>query len=256
MARTLRKPEIINMARRDGKVTVDGLVDHFGVTPQTIRRDLSELADDGRLDRVHGGAVLPSSTTNIGYSDRRELNLGAKFDIAKQCAQRIPNDSSLFLNIGTTTEAVAKELLNHEGLLVVTNNINVAIILSENPKIDVVVTGGSLRRSDGGLIGYLAEQTIEQFRFDYGIIGCSALTSQGDILDFDIQEVGVSKTIIKHCKEIFLVADASKFERDAPVLIGTLGDVDVFFSDKPVALECKRICDQNSTQIRYPDQYG
>nr|WP_306196424.1 DeoR/GlpR family DNA-binding transcription regulator [Ruegeria sp. 2205SS24-7] len=254
MARTLRKPEIISMARRDGRVTVEGLVGHFGVTPQTIRRDLSELADDGHLDRIHGGAVLPSSTTNIGYSDRRELNLSAKFDIAKLCAQNIPNDCSLFLNIGTTTEAVANELLNHEGLLVVTNNINVALILSENPKVDVVVTGGSLRRSDGGLIGYLAEQTIEQFRFDYGIIGCSALTHTGDILDFDIQEVRVSKTIIKHCKEVFLVADTSKFERDAPVLIGSLADIDVFFSDQPVDPMCKRVCDQNSTLIRHPGQ--
>lgn len=254
MARTLRKPEIISMARRDGKVTVDDLVDHFGVTPQTIRRDLSELSDDGRLDRVHGGAVLPSTTANIGYSDRRELNQRSKFDIAKLCAQHIPNDCSVFLNIGTTTEAVASELLNHEGLLVVTNNINVAVILSENTKIDVVVTGGSLRRSDGGLIGYLAEKSIEQFRFDYGVIGCSALTQQGDMLDFDIQEVGVSKTIIRHCKETFLVADTSKFERDAPVLIGSLADIDVFFAEKSLTPEFEEVCQQSSTQIRYPGQ--
>ena len=113
MVQTLRKPEIINIARREGLVTVEGLVSHFGVTPQTIRRDLTELADSGQLERVHGGAILPSTTANIGYSERRELNNSAKVDIARACAREIPNDCAIFLNIGTTTEAVAAELLHH-----------------------------------------------------------------------------------------------------------------------------------------------
>jgi len=188
MVQTLRKPEIVNIARREGMVTVDGLVQHFGVTPQTIRRDLTELADSGQLDRVHGGAILPSKVVNIGYNERRELNQATKVDIARLCAKQIPNDCSVFLNIGTTTETVAVELLNHQGLLVVTNNLNIANILSASSEIDVVVTGGHLRRADGGLIGEFAKSTIQQFRFDYAVIGCSALHECGDILDFDIQE--------------------------------------------------------------------
>jgi len=116
MAVTFRKPEIIAIARREGLVTVDGLVDHFGVTPQTIRRDLTELADAGQLERVHGGAILPSTTVNIAYQERRQLNQTSKVDIARSCAKHIPNDCSIFLNIGTSTEAVAMELLNHKGL--------------------------------------------------------------------------------------------------------------------------------------------
>lgn len=250
MVQTLRKPEIIDMARREGKVTVDGLVAYFGVTPQTIRRDLTELAESGQLERVHGGAILPSTTVNIGYSERRQLNQTAKVDIARICAAEIPNDCSVFLNIGTTTEAVAAELLQHEGLLVVTNNVNIAVILSANTNIEVVLTGGNLRRTDGGLIGDLATSTICQFRFDYAVIGCSALHSDGDILDFDFQEVGVSQAIIRRSDQVFLVADTSKFERKAPDKIASVEDIDTFFTDKPPPQSCREVCARAGTEVR------
>lgn len=250
MVQALRKPEIINIARRQGVVTVDGLVSHFGVTAQTIRRDLTELAEAGKLERVHGGAVLPSKTTNIGYSERRALNQPAKVDIARACAAQIPNDCTVFLNIGTTTEAVATELARHQGLVVVTNNINIAMILSGNDAVDVIVTGGNLRRSDGGLIGDLATQTIRQFRFDYAVIGCSALRDDGEILDFDFLEVGVSKEIINRSENVFLVADASKFDRKAPAKIASLASIDVFFTDKPPPARAKDVCRSAGTRIQ------
>lgn len=249
MVQALRKPEIVSIARREGLVTVDGLVEHFGVTPQTIRRDLTELSEAGQLERIHGGAILPSKTTNIGYNERRALNQPAKVDIARACAAEIPNDCTLFLNIGTTTEAVAAELMGHEGLLVVTNNINIAVILSENEAINVIVTGGNLRRSDGGLIGDLATQTIGQFRFDYAIIGCSALHEDGEILDFDFLEVGVSKEIINRSECVFLVADASKFDRKAPAKIASMASVDLFVTDKTPPEITRSVCQATGTRI-------
>jgi DeoR family glycerol-3-phosphate regulon repressor len=249
MAQIRRQPEIIRIARREGLVTVDGLAEHFGVTLQTIRRDLTELAEAGKLERVHGGATLPSATANIGYDERRELNQAAKVDIARACAREIPNDCSVFLNIGTTTEAVASELMHHEGLLVVTNNINIAMILSEHDRIEVVVTGGNLRRADGGLIGDLAKDTIGQFRFDYAVIGCSALHETGEILDFDVHEVGVSKEIISRSDTVFLAADASKFERKAPARIASLADVDVFFTDRAPPERATRLCEAAQTRL-------
>ncbi|CTQ51219.1 DeoR/GlpR family DNA-binding transcription regulator [Jannaschia donghaensis] len=251
MVQTLRKPEIINMARREGVVTVDGLVKHFGVTPQTIRRDLTELSDSGELERVHGGAILPSTTTAIGYSERRELNQATKVDIARLCARQIPNDCSVFLNIGTTTEAVAVELLRHQGLLVVTNNMNIANILSANADAQVIVTGGNLRRSDGGLVGDFAKATIEQLRFDYAVIGCSALRDDGDILDFDLQEVGVSRTIIQHSETVLLASDSSKFDRKAPVRVASIADVDVFVTDRGLPPACADFCATAGTQVLY-----
>ena len=104
---TPRQSDILNRVRSDGRVMVEELAETFGVTVQTIRRDLTELCDARLLDRIHGGAVLPSGVTNIGYEDRRRLNADAKEAIARACAAEIPDGASLFLNIGTTTEAVA-----------------------------------------------------------------------------------------------------------------------------------------------------
>ena len=256
MAQTVRKPEIVSIARRDGKVTVDGLVERFNVTAQTIRRDLTELAEEGQLERVHGGAILPSKTTNIGYRERRDLNQSAKVDIARACAQEIPNDCTVFLNIGTTTEAVAAELAQHEGLLIVTNNINIATALSDASGIDVVVTGGNLRRSDGGLIGDLAKQTIAQFRFDYAVIGCSALHEDGEILDYDFLEVGVSKEIIGRSEHVFLVADHTKFGRKAPARIASFASVDVFFTDEAPPAATIEMCRVSKTRIAVAPKAG
>lgn len=249
MSQTIRQPEILDIARREGKVTVEGLAGYFGVTLQTIRRDLAELSEAGRLERVHGGAVLPSSTTNIGYEDRRGLNAEAKSAIAVSCAAEIPNDCSVFLNIGTSTEAVAEKMLNHRNLLVVTNNMNVANILAQNPACEVVVTGGALRRSDGGLIGDLTTTTIRQFKFDLAVIGCSALDEEGDLLDFDMQEVGVTRTILQQSRRTFLVADHSKFRRKAPIRVASLGDLDAFFTDAEMPRHLVDRCHEMEVQL-------
>ena len=249
MNQAFRRPEIVEILRRDGKVTVDGLAEHFGVTLQTIRRDLSDLAEAGQIERVHGGAIPPSGTHNIGYEERRSLNHRAKAAIARCCAEQIPENASIFLNIGTSTEAVAKALMGHRNLLVVTNNMNVANILAANSDCEIIVTGGSLRRSDGGLVGKLASETIEQFKFDLAVVGCSAIDPQGDMLDFDIQEVGVSQAILRQSRRSFLVADHSKFHRTAPARIASLARVDCFFTDKGLGGDLEAKCEAWGTEV-------
>lgn len=249
MSQTFRHPEILEIARREGKVTVERLAGHFGVTLQTIRRDLSELAELGRLERVHGGAVLPSGTTNIAYDERRSLNHDAKAAIARACAARIPEDAAIFLNIGTSTEAVARELLRHRNLLVVTNNIHVSNILMANPDCEIIVTGGSLRRADGGLVGKVAADTIGAFKFDLAVIGCSAIDPDGDLLDFDIHEVGVSQAVLRQSRRAFLVADHSKLKRSAPARIASLADIDAMFTDAPLPQPLAEACRAWRTEV-------
>jgi len=249
MSQAIRFPEILSIARRDGRVTVEDLAHRFGVTVQTIRRDLSDLADAGRLERVHGGAILPSGTANVTYEDRRLLHREEKAAIARACADEIPHDCSVFLNIGTSTEAVAAELLTHKNLLVVTNNMNVANILGTSTEAEVIVTGGTLRRSDGGLIGPVAVETIRRFKFDVAVIGCSALDEEGDILDFDIQEVGVSQAIIARARRSFLVADHWKFQRSAPARIASLADLDAVVTDRPLPGDLTDRCRDWGTRV-------
>ncbi|EAU42713.1 probable glycerol-3-phosphate regulon repressor [Fulvimarina pelagi HTCC2506] len=239
----MRHPEILEIARVEGKVSVEDLAERFEVTAQTIRRDLSELCDSGQLKRVHGGAILASGVANIGYEARRALNADAKARIGRAAAAAIPNGSSIFMNIGTSTEAVAREMLHHRDLLVMTNNLNIANILAANGNCEVIVAGGTLRRSDGGIVGSMTNRMVEQFKFDLAIIGCSALDDDGDILDFDVQEVGVSQAALQRARNVILVADASKFERNAPACIASLEAVDVFYTDaslsEPLLAKCR-----------------
>jgi len=228
-----RKEQILERVRRLGYVAVEALSSELGVTPQTIRRDINELCEQNLLQRYHGGAGLPSSVVNADYSDRQVMNLAAKRRIARLVARAIPNRSSLFINIGTTTEAVAGALLEHVELRVVTNNLHVASLLSANPSFEVIITGGLVRSRDRGVVGEAALDLIRQFRVDYGIIGISGIDLDGALLDFDYREVRVAQAIIENSREVLLVADHSKFGRNAMVRLGDIGQIDALFTDQP-----------------------
>ncbi|MEM5519620.1 DeoR/GlpR family DNA-binding transcription regulator [Sulfitobacter sp. AS59] len=249
MVSNFRQKEILELARKDGRVTVDGLALQYDVTVQTIRRDLSDLAETGQLERVHGGAVVPSGVVNIIYEERRRLNDAGKKAIGVRCAQAIPAGASVFMNIGTTTEAVARELLNHENLLVVTNNLNIANILAANHSCEIILAGGVLRRADGGIVGGMTVEMVKQFKFDYSILGCSAIDADGDILDYDGQEIMVSSTAIQRSRKVMVVADHLKFQRTAPLAIATLGDADVLFTDGALSPELEAHCAAWETEV-------
>ncbi len=219
-------------ARAQGRVAATRMADVLGVTVQTVRRDLRHLCASGMLERTHGGAVLPLGARNIGYEDRRSVNREAKLAIARKAAGLIPDGASVFLNIGTTTEAVARALWGHTDLMVVTNNLNVANILADVRGCEVIVAGGRLRRADGGLVGDLAAIAIERFEVDIAVLGASAISPQGYLLDFDPEEVRVSQAILRAARRAMVVADASKLSRKAPVRIAQLTDVADFVTDR------------------------
>lgn len=245
----VRQTEILTMLRKDGRVEVEALASYFKVTLQTIRRDLNELGDAKQVVRIHGGAMVASGVANISYEARQHVAHDLKQLIGETTATLIPNDASLFINIGTTTEEVAKALSHHSGLLVITNNLHVATELHQNKSLEVIVTGGSIRRSDGGILGATTVSQIEQFHVDIAIIGTSAIDSNGTLLDFDIREVEVSRAIIKHARKIILVSDSSKFQRSAPVRIGHLSEIDIFVTDNFISAELAQVCESCDVSI-------
>ena len=227
-----RQLKLLALVQAHGSVTVEFLADALGVTLQTVRRDIQRMADEGLLTRFHGGVRVPSSTTeNIAHPQRESLNVEGKRRIAKAIALAVPNDCSLILNIGTTTEAIARALLQHTGLRVMTNNLNVAIILSANPQCEVIVVGGVVRGRDQGIVGEAAVDFISQFKVDIAIIGISGIESDGTLRDYDYREVKVSQVVISHAREVWLAADGSKFNRPAMVEVGTLSQIDRLFTD-------------------------
>lgn len=227
-----RQQEILALVKQQGFVAIDHLAQQFDVTPQTIRRDINDLCEKRLLTRFHGGAGPSSSVENVAYATRQIMNQDEKRQIAAMVAEQIPDRASIFINIGTTTEEVARALQNHTGLKVITNNLNVAAILHNTPGFEIIIAGGVVRPRDGGITGEATIDFIGQFKVDYGIIGISSIDMEGALLDFDYHEVRVTQAIIDNSRQVFLVADHSKFNRPAMVRLGHIGQVDAFFTDR------------------------
>jgi len=249
-----RQTDIMNMLRQDGRVGVEELAELFDVSPQTIRKDLNELGEQDLLQRVHGGAVLSSGVKNFEYEARRLLAVEEKRRIGVLAASLIPDNCTLLINIGTTTEQVAIALRGREGMLAITNNINVVNILSGTPNFEVIVAGGVVRPTDGGVVGEATVDFIKQFKVDYAVIGTSAIDEDGSLLDYDYREVKVAQAIIENARQTILVADGMKLERSAPVRIGHLSQMDFVVTDKPLPKKLKDLCDENDVVVKVAEK--
>ncbi|QJB57129.1 DeoR/GlpR family transcriptional regulator [Pseudodesulfovibrio sp. zrk46] len=250
-----RHAQIIKLVREQGFVAIGTLADRFQVTPQTIRRDINILSKQGHLQRHHGGAGPTFSTENVDYTDRKVLCLQEKQIIAQLVAKQIPNRSSLFINMGTTNEEVAKALIHHQKLRVITNNLNVAKTLSGNSDMEVIVTGGLVRPKDGGIVGEAAIDFIRQFKVDYGIIGISGVDLDGTLLDFDYREVTAARSIIENSRNVFLVTDHTKFGRNAMVRLGSVQEIDAMFTDTMPPAELVDIMKQSKVKLHVPEKF-
>ncbi|MEI8634561.1 DeoR/GlpR family transcriptional regulator [Vibrio sp. PP-XX7] len=228
-----RHQQIMALVKKHGYISTDELVERFQVSPQTIRRDLNELANEHKIRRYHGGATVPVSSENTSYSVRKSHNFSEKDHIAEALVKHIPNGATLFIDIGTTPEAVARALSkSHKELRIVTNNLNVASILLTNTDFKVILAGGEVRNRDGGIIGEATLDFIKQFRLDFGILGISGIDFDGSLLDFDYHEVRVKQAIIENSRHVFLAVDHSKFGRNAMVKLGNISQIDILFTDQ------------------------
>jgi DeoR family glycerol-3-phosphate regulon repressor len=244
-----RQRSLLDAVRLKGTISVEELAVQLEVTPQTVRRDVKLMEEAHLLARYHGGVGSPSSVRNIDYSQRQVLGSEAKQRIASAVAAQVPNGCSLLINIGTTTEAVARALACHKGLHVVTNNLNVAAILADNADCEVIVAGGVVRARDRGIVGEATIDFIRQFKVDIGIIGISSIDEDGTLRDFDAREVKVAQAIIEQSREVWLVADHDKFGRKALVRMAELTQIDVLFTDAPPPAAFKRVLQQAKVRL-------
>ena len=251
-----RQTEILQRARTRGRVEVETLAAEFDVTTQTIRRDLNELSHSGLLARVHGGAVLAARVSNVAYAERRIVSAREKQAIGVRTAQMIPDGCSVILNIGTTTEEVARALVDRRDLVVITNNLNVVGILSGTPGKEIIIAGGVVRQSDGAIVGDEAVEFIRKFRADFAIIGASALDEDGAVMDYDMREVAVARAIVANARRTILVCDRLKFERSAPVRICDVADIHAFVTDAPPPRPFSEACARAGVSIEIAEPGG
>lgn len=228
---SLRQREILALVEAEGAQFIEQLADRFDVTTQTIRRDINALCDLGYARRFHGGVDRPVAARNISVNARATLNSAAKRRIARRIASAIPPGSTVFMGIGSTVQYVAAALRDHQGLRVVTNNMDVALILCEAPQVEVHMSGGLLRHDDRDVVGPDALAFFEKFYASHAVIGAGALDPQKGILDFSYNEAQITMKLIENARIGFLAADASKWSRDASVRVLPFNAITTFFTD-------------------------
>lgn len=243
-----RQQTLVTLARERGYVTVDELVERLDVTHQTVRRDINYLCEVGILARFHGGAAFRSTVANVPYEARRDSMSGEKTAIARAVAAGIPDHSSVFIDIGTSAEAVAAELVGKEGMRVVTNNLNVVNLLAKAEGFELVVCGGTVRSRDLAVVGQTATEFVGRFQVDYAILGVVAIAEDGSILDFSVDEGPLTQAIIKCGRTSFVVADHTKFGRHAMAKVAHLSQVTAVYTNTlPDQDWARRLADAGAT---------
>lgn len=244
-----RQERLIELAKSQGSVSLENLAAELQVSVQTVRRDVQQLAQSGQLVRFHGGVRAGATASNITYQQRESLNAEAKARIGRAVAARIPNDCSLMLTVGTTTCAVARELRNHRGLRVVTNDMAIAQVLSANREVEVHMCGGFVRPRDHAVVGEAAVDFVRQFRFDTVILGVAGIEEDGSMRDFDYREVKVTEAAMAHSRQVWVVADSSKFGRSAMVEVAHVSKIDALFTDAPPGPEIAALLEQAGVAV-------
>lgn len=227
-----RQQSLLDEVRARGSVSVERLAQRLDVTMQTVRRDVQRLSDAGMLLRFHGGVSLPrEAPAAAAWKARQAVQADAKARIARSVAAAVPDGSTLMLGVGTTVEAVARELLKKKGLQVITDNLHVAGLLSEHPDCKVHVSGGVLRGRDSALEGEGTVAHLQQFKVDIAILTALAIDAEGNLRDRDLREMPAAQAMMNQSQETWLVADVSKFTHQALAKVGHLNQVKRVFTE-------------------------
>jgi len=244
-----RHERILSLLESRGFVSIGSLAKSFAVSEQTVRRDLNDLEKRGLLTRYHGGAGLPPVNGDIDYDKRKRHQAKEKQCIAAMVASQVPEGATIFIDIGTTMEAVAEALLQHRRLTVVTNHLTVATILNRRRDFQVILAGGVLKYNDQATTGEATREFLEKFRVGYGIFGVGGVSEDGDLMDFDFRDIGVSATAMKISRKRLVALDHSKFSSEAMVRVGQVRDIDMIFTDAPPPKHLARILRDNNVQV-------
>ena len=244
-----RQNQIIKLVRGQGYASIEMMADRFGVSQQTVRRDITYLSKANLLQRHHGGAGLPSGIDSLAYPTRKVRNAREKHLIGNTIAAQIPNGASLYIDIGTTMEAVAHALLGHEGLRVITNHIGVVSILCENTDFEIIMSGGLVRNRDRAVTGETTTEFLRQFRVGYGIFGIGSVADDGQLLDYDYRDAQASRVALEISRLKFVAADHSKFNADAMMPFAHVSEIDGLFTNRQPPAPIVDAIEQGGTDL-------
>lgn len=226
-----RRSEIVSLVTEQGESSIEQLAHYFGVSLQTVRSDLRELTAQGLLLRRHG-MVAPFARENIGYQQREIVNVIGKRWIGERVVQLLSDAESCFFGTGTTVEMVARALPADSQLAVCTNNLHAATPLSQLAGCELTVAGGRVRKRDLDVIGSDALTFFRRYRVDVGVVSVGGIGEEGELYDFNDEEVVARLALVASAEINVLVVDSTKFGRRAMCRNGDIGDFHYVVSDR------------------------
>ncbi|MBB6244493.1 DeoR/GlpR family DNA-binding transcription regulator [Rhodanobacter sp. MP1X3] len=237
MLTTHRKKAILAALKRDGQVIAKALSESFGVSEDTIRRDLRELASDGLLQRVHGGA-LPSSPAAADFVQRQQISTVAKSAIARKAAELILPGQVVILDGGTTSVQLAKQLPSTLQATVVTHSPSIAVELVGHPHIEVVLIGGRLFKHSVVTVGAVAIEAIGHIRADVYFMGVTGVHPTAGLSTGDLEEAYIKRALAARAAEVVVLASAEKINAASAYVIAevTAANTIVVERETPEAL--------------------
>ena len=191
-------------------MTILELSKEFGVTEETIRKDLQELSEEGKLLRTFGGAAIREYGTERPLDQRIIQNLSEKQKIARAAVELLGEGNMIVMDAGSTTSVLAKSLPHDKRIIVLTNSLEITNILATQPGISVICTGGRLREKSMSLQGVLAESSIESFNAELAFISCAAVDVKLGVMDSNEGEARIKQKMIGMAREVYLLADSMK----------------------------------------------
>ena len=220
----IRQQMLLQWVENSHYVSLEEIAEQFRVTTQTARRDIADLEHQGKVRRLHGGVSQLAPLDPVTYRQRRRDRMDEKARIAEAVVALIPDNATVFLDAGTTCEAIAKALISKERLHVVTYSLRSAAIISEKTDFTLAVPGGFVRPIDGGMFQGDTPEFIRRFKFDYAIISVSGIDDDGDLCDDDHTEVAVVSAALGQAAHKLLAVDSSKFGKRGMVKLGSVRD--------------------------------
>jgi Transcriptional regulators of sugar metabolism len=208
-----RQQKISELLKEKSSLRVSALAEIFNVSESTIRRDLQEMEEKGLLTRTHGGAVGVQGTSfEPSFKEKEVEEREEKVIIAKIAASIIKDGDTIILDSGTTTLEIAKHIEANK-VTVITNSIDIAEVLSGNKKIDLIVTGGSMRVTTRAMVGHITENILKNFRVDKAFIGANGISIEEGITTPNFTEAQTKKAMMNVANKVIIAADSSKFNK-------------------------------------------
>lgn len=226
-----RHKKILEQLEKENTVRISELSKSLGVTRQTVRRDLSELDKAGLIKKVHGGALLSRTNIEPSFSTRDSTSVVEKDIIGKKAADFVEDGDAIFLDIGTTTLSMAKNLSHKKNLTVITNSLLIAMELANLKEIKVILSGGELRGEELSLSGPISNKSIQDIFIDKAFIGVGGLSLENGFTDFHLGESEFRRMMIKNAQKSFALADHSKIDIVAIFKSADIHEIDVLITD-------------------------